>query len=555
MNIILYHNDLFILQFSEYKALYKYCFTKYNCFKDKISTFVYENKILYYLQSLKMQRISILVMQGKNTDLPITITKKYFTYMNDYKIGYYFHFPQNGRSNEELVLCLSQDKFRFFLVNCSLIPKKWIDKNSSYYDLSMPVLCKVKDEQVCEIRFLSDLSVDDKARSLIGIPMVDDNLTSNISDLYNNKEIELTMLLAKQVYARKKIFFLSETAYEITPNILESKRKKIIAKFKEHIDSFHINEILSSIQVRVWDYYKSKIGDDDTYYIYREAKILNDSIKVDNYIKEIIGLGEHCIYKDSGYTNQLKKYAKDFLETHPLGDYTDDILEKEKQRLCSMYSKEEHMAYLFFEQLNKQQETIKEIKQYEHIITEIEKKLKKDFMKEKLSSIDDRLFYDFGVRESHTSQLEQINKYILRLQSNLPVLKVIITGNTPVISEKSRCYYDINAGMTQNESVYFQKIGEIIEFLSKTNQIVLISGNANGAETLAVRYASKNKIECINGYTEWTMLGKDRKIDRAYKMVEKADLIIITGQYDYYITKNMLQAAKDLKKPVKVIEM
>lgn len=232
MNIILYHNDLFILQFSEYKALYKYCFTKYNCFKDKISTFVYENKILYYLQSLKMQRISILVMQGKNTDLPITITKKYFTYMNDYKIGYYFHFPQNGRSNEELVLCLSQDKFRFFLVNCSLIPKKWIDKNSSYYDLSMPVLCKVKDEQVCEIRFLSDLSVDDKARSLIGIPMVDDNLTSNISDLYNNKEIELTMLLAKQVYARKKIFFYQKQHTRLLQIFLKVKEKKLLQNSK-----------------------------------------------------------------------------------------------------------------------------------------------------------------------------------------------------------------------------------------------------------------------------------------------------------------------------------
>ena len=48
-----------------------------------------------------------------------------------YKIGFYYHLPSNVRTNEEVVLCLDYDGFRFYLVNCKLVPQKYLGINNT----------------------------------------------------------------------------------------------------------------------------------------------------------------------------------------------------------------------------------------------------------------------------------------------------------------------------------------------------------------------------------------------------------------------------------------
>ena len=82
--------------------------------------------------------------------------------------------------------------------------------------------------------------------------------------------------------------------------------------------------------------------------------------------------------------------------------------------------------------------------------------------------------------------------------------------------------------------------------------MIIITGRAEGAETIALYYALDEKIEFVNEYTMWTMLGKDKKIERAKSMAERADLILLTDT-DNYLTKNFKIIATELNIPIRTI--
>ena len=155
------------------------------------------------------------------------------------------------------------------------------------------------------------------------------------------------------------------------------------------------------------------------------------------------------------------------------------------------------MAYLFYEQLSKQEIASMELLKWRHLLEEKKGELKKEFIIDKLSSLDQRFFYDFRREDGHEELLESLNRYLYRVQLNLPDLKVIISGNTPIIDPSDYIAYNYTPGNDIKSSI---KIGKIIEELEEKYHVVLITGNAKGAENLALKYALKNKIEFINFY-------------------------------------------------------
>ena len=88
----------------------------------------------------------------------------------------------------------------------------------------------------------------------------------------------------------------------------------------------------------------------------------------------------------------------------------------------------------------------------------------------------------------------------------------------------------------------------------KDYNVEIISGNADGAEHESLQYALENKLEFVNEYTTWTMLGKDRKIERYKEMVQMADVVYLTDFEDSYLYKNFISVANEFNVPVEIIK-
>lgn len=450
-----------------------------------------------------------------------------------YKIGFFYHFPSTYTTENELVLCLSNNGFQFYLVNRKLLPRKWTKKNTAYYKLSLPVLCQTDKYHVAEIHFLHDFPIFSDKRDNENFYFVADNTFEKMPMLLldnesifeyisNYKEKAIAQLLINCTVAQKQISSISKHLIYESYKDLKGKKEKILWNFKKHIESYNLEKILSSLYVRVWEHYRSKIGDDDYYNIYREGKLLDDSILVDKYIEEIIGLGKQCIYEDYGYTSQLQIHAKDFLEQHPIGIYHGDILEKEKQRIMAMYSKEDHMAYLFFDLMSEQHKLSQLLLKWKKFLEETEITLNKKFSIEKLSSMHQGFFYSFSKHGNHTELLIKINKYVYGLQ-NLPIIKIIISGDTPLLKTPQKQGLPFLIKNTQLEKKYYAKISEIIESLSKKHFVTIITSDAEGTETIARRCAENNIIEIISDKT-WMKMKEEEK---AYSMAKMADIIFL----------------------------
>ena len=130
---------------------------------------------------------------------------------------------------------------------------------------------------------------------------------------------------------------------------------------------------------------------------------------------------------------------------------------------------------------------------------------------------------------NRTEMLAKINKLAHSIQSNVPRISIIITGESPKNDDYS----------------VWKKIATLIEELSNSFNVIIITGRAKGSETQALYYAMDNVIEYIYDYHAWTMSGKEASIERARSMVKKADVLYYSGEPDYYITKNMIAAAKE----------
>jgi hypothetical protein len=129
-----------------------------------------------------------------------------------------------------------------------------------------------------------------------------------------------------------------------------------------------------------------------------------------------------------------------------------------------------------------------------------------------------------------------------------PRKRIVISGALPSVSNNS---WTRDMDKTTRKRLVSKITNTIKQLLNTYN--VIITGNADGAEQLALQYALDNKIEIVNNYTSWTMLGKDRKIERYYEMVKMTDIVYLTNYNDSYLYNNFLKVANELNVPVEII--
>lgn len=474
-----------------------------------------------------------------------------------YKFGYYYHFPSNVQRYKQVVLLNDKGVFVFTEVDGDCIPhqKKYMTK--SYYDLSMPVICRFDGYAVTDVVFLYDIPVTGSRRNeefTYDIDVINKHCTlyygneSVVENFCNDeKEKKFAHLIEELVGANKRISTLNDIISFITPDEYRRTKEVITRDLKRIVESYNMKEILSSLNVVVSDFYRSKVGGDDSYRIDRSAWLSDKSAKTDEYINKVIGIGEKCIHSDSGYTSNLRAYAPDVY----IGKYMDEELEKEKQRILSKYSKEEHMAYLIFSKLEEKECAIIEREEWKEPINELKKRLESEFCLSKISEIDERLFYE-DYKNTFSEQLDKINALICRKMRNAPRKRVIFSG--PVPKEYGIGWWDNVAKNRTIRTQLLDKINSIIENLLKDYNVEIITGNADGAEHESLQYALENKLEFVNQYTTWTMLDKDREIERYKEMAKMADIIYLTDFEDSYLYKNFLQVANELSIPVEIIK-
>ena len=474
-----------------------------------------------------------------------------------YHFGYYYHFSSKFQKYKEVVLLMQNGLFKFKEVASDLIPFNKRSMTSAYYDLSMPVICRYEGNSVTEVVFLYDIPVTGNQRN-DGFSY-DIDITNKHSILYyrsktvvdnfiaDEKEKIFAHLIEELVGANKRISVLNGIISFITPDKYRRTKEVIARDLKKIVESFNMEEILSSLNVVVTDFYRSKIGGDDSYRINRSAWLSDKSAKTDEYINKVIGIGEECIHSDSGYTSNLRAYAPDVY----IGEYKGEELEKEKQSIISKYSREEHMAYLIFSKLEEKESAIIEREEWKESINELKKSLESEFSLSKILEIDKRLFYS-DYNNTLSELLDKINALISRKMSNSPRKRVIFSG--PVPKEYGIGWWDNVAKNRTIRTQLLDKISSIIENLLKDYNVEIISGNAEGAEHESLQYALKHKLEFVNEYTTWTMLGKDREIVRYKEMAKMADIIYLTDFEDSYLYKNFLQVANELSIPVEIIK-
>ena len=291
-----------------------------------------------------------------------------------YKVGYFFHL--NGAVDKTLVLCFSGSFFRFYVVRKELIP--WKYWNVDYRQRRIPkcpVLCFITGEDVSEIVFLNDVPVSNGDETYQGYYMTKEGTThllckdgQSIIGYQNNigeKEKSFFELFTNIIYVQKEIKKLDDEINFFHYSNLSSHRYEIISKYQKIIDSFDITKIVSSLKIENVDHMCKKIGDDESYYIDRVVELEDKNVIVDDYIRSLVGIGTENIYSDTGFmlAEKLKMEAQDFIDKNPLGLYSDEKLNIEKQRIIDKYSREAHMAFLFFEQFEKIEKANKKIVQ------------------------------------------------------------------------------------------------------------------------------------------------------------------------------------------------
>ena len=439
-------------------------------------------------------------------------------------------------------------------VASDLIPYKKRSMTSAYYNLSMPVICSLNGNTVSEVVFLYDIPISEGNN--------DDGFTFEINTdeksivlKHNNKpfiennitekgEVLFAHLIEQYVGSNKRIAKLNQIISFITPDRFRRSKEIITSDLMRIVDSYNIEDILSSLAVVVTDFYRSKIGGDDSYRIDRTAYLEDKSVKTDEYIDKVIGLGTECIHSDSGYTSNLRAYAPKVY----IGEYKGEELENEKKRILSNYSKAEHLAYIFFTKLEEKERALNEIDSWKNKKEIIEAKFNSNFFTDALSHLDERFFYgNYNVALSDL--LENVNSLIRRIMLKYPRKRIVISGALPSVSNYS---WSREADKTTRKRLT-SKIRNIIEELLKTYNVEIITGNADGAEQLVLQYALDNKVELVNNYTSWTMLGKDRNLERYHEMVKMADIVYLTDYNESYLYNNFLMVAKEHNIPVEII--
>lgn len=373
--------------------------------------------------------------------------------MKNYKIGYYY---QNRLMRDEfhhsnrLVASFTDNHLEFKFISDDLWPhfyerleysrykddffrqNRYVRQFNPYsfnYDcLDYPVIYfDGQDGIVQELFFLSDVPITKKNQILDGF-----SISEPGKDIYNtfllydgdplfssyNEEISNELLFYKSVIhqfaIQRKVGFLKKESEPTCEYFLSDEVKQI----KEYLDSINLEEMLSDLKVNVHEWHHVKLGDDDSYGIVRTVSVSNPIANDDGYLSRIIKPGDEDIYYDRGFApwHTLRYEASDFLDKHPLGEYTGELLENEKRRIISSYSREDHLIHLLIKRFVDRDKNRLELPDWEKRLEEVSDSLSNKFHINELLRIREyqsriKVCY-FSDSDDAVKELSSINNYI-----------------------------------------------------------------------------------------------------------------------------------------------
>lgn len=126
---------------------------------------------------------------------------------------------------------------------------------------------------------------------------------------------------------------------------LEKEYQKVLS----YVEKIDIIDILSNLKINVEEYFRYKVGGDDSYHVTKTVSLGGKEEGLDEYLKNYIGVGSRIIYSDHGYECATNMRLKGLIT----GDYSDKMIEEERQKLISNYSKETHTRSLIFATIKK----------------------------------------------------------------------------------------------------------------------------------------------------------------------------------------------------------
>ena len=122
------------------------------------------------------------------------------------------------------------------------------------------------------------------------------------------------------------------------------------------------------------------------------------------------------------------------------------------------------------------------------------------------------------------------------LEKELPIKRVVIAG--------CRNYNN------------YEEAKEYIDFclsdIQKKNDIVIISGNARGADAIGEQYAKENGFNIEKYPADWVKYGRSAGPIRNRQMAEICDCVICFWDEKSRGTKSMIELARKYNKPIKI---
>ncbi len=91
-------------------------------------------------------------------------------------------------------------------------------------------------------------------------------------------------------------------------------------------------------------------------------------------------------------------------------------------------------------------------------------------------------------------------------------------------------------------------ISNIIE----ENEIIIVSGGADGADALGERYAAENGLKLERYPADWKKYGRSAGPRRNRQMAEISDYVICFWDGQSRGTKSMIEYAKKFEKPIRI---
>ncbi len=123
----------------------------------------------------------------------------------------------------------------------------------------------------------------------------------------------------------------------------------------------------------------------------------------------------------------------------------------------------------------------------------------------------------------------------LRGQEQINMLKVVVAGG--------RDFHDY--------TLLEEKLNKLF---SKRDDVVIVSGMARGADSLAVKYAQEHKLRVSEFPAEWLKHGKSSGFRRNIEMARFADACVCFWNGKSVGTKHMIDTAKRMNLNLRVIK-